>query len=95
MREDTLLFIKEALYLLTHGYKFALAAKIRHRGAKKISPCLKFPPQICQAKWPAHAQPIGPNGTCITQLSSINFAPPCNLIYMWSRAIRSYQVNTA
>ena len=49
------------------------------RGAKKLSPCLKFPPHFCQAKWPAHAQPIGPDGTCVTQLSSINFARPCIL----------------
>ena len=47
------------------------------RGAKKISPCLKFLPHFCQAKWPAHAQPIGPNGTWVTKLSSINFARPC------------------
>ena len=47
------------------------------RGAKIFSPCLKFPPHFCQAKWPAHAQPIGPDGTCVTQLSSINFARPC------------------
>ena len=47
------------------------------RGAKKVSPCLKFPPHFCQAKWPAPAQPIGPDGTCVTQLSSINFARPC------------------
>ena len=51
-------------------------AKVQ-RGAKKIFPCLKFPPHFCQAKWPAHAQPIGPDGTCVTQLSSINFARPC------------------
>ena len=51
-------------------------ATVRAR-AKKISTCLKFLPQICQAKWPAHAQPIGLDGTCVTQLSSINFARPC------------------
>ena len=28
---------------------------------KKIFPCLKFPPHFFQAKWPAHAQPIGPD----------------------------------
>ena len=44
---------------------------------KKFFPCLKFPPYFCQAKWPAHAQPIGPDGTCVTKLSSINFARPC------------------
>ena len=44
---------------------------------KKNSPCLKFPPHFCQAKWTAHAQPIGPDRTCVTQLSSINFARPC------------------
>ena len=53
------------------------AVEIVQRGAKKVSPCLKFPPHFCQAKWPAHAQPIGPDGTCVTQLSSINFARPC------------------
>ena len=41
-----------------------------------------FPPfwnsrLISGAKWPAHAQPIGPDGTCVTKLSSINFARPC------------------
>ena len=46
---------------------------------KKNSPCLKFPPHFCQAKWPAHAQPIGPDGTCVTKLSSINFARPCTM----------------
>ena len=52
--------------------------KMRHTAwCKKISPCLKFPPHFCQAKWPAHAQPIGPDGTCVTKLSSINFARPC------------------
>ena len=45
---------------------------------KNFSPCLKFPPHFCQAKWPAHAQPIGPDGTCVTKLSSINFAQPCS-----------------
>ena len=44
------------------------------RGAKKCFPCLKLSPNFCQAKWPAHAQPFGPDGTCVTQLSSINFA---------------------
>ena len=44
---------------------------------KKISPCLKFLPNFCQTKWPARAQPIGPDGTCVTKLSSINFARPC------------------
>ena len=48
------------------------------RGAKKISSCLKFPPHFCPAKWPAHAQPIGPDGTCVTQLSSLNFARLCS-----------------
>ena len=47
------------------------------RGAKKFSLCLKFLPYFCQAKWPAHVQPIGPDGTCVTKLSSINCAPPC------------------
>ena len=45
---------------------------------KKISPFLKFPHHFCQAKWPAHAQPIGPVGTCVIKLSSINFALPCS-----------------
>ena len=36
------------------------------RGAKIFSPCLKLPPYFCQAKWPAHAQPIGPDGRCVT-----------------------------
>ena len=31
-----------------------------------FSLCLKFPPHFCRAKWPAHAQPIGPDGTCVT-----------------------------
>ena len=44
---------------------------------KKFCPCLKFPPQFCLEKWPAHAQPFGPDGTCVTLLSSINFAQPC------------------
>ena len=47
---------------------------------KNCFPRLKFPPHFCQAKWPAHAQPIGPDETCVSQLSSINFARPC--IYM-------------
>ena len=47
---------------------------------KNFSPCLKFPPHFCQAKWPAHAQPIGPDGTCVTQLRSINFARPCKCL---------------
>ena len=50
------------------------------RGAKKISPCLKFPPHFCQAKWPANAQPIGPDGTFVIQLSSLYFARLCMLI---------------
>ena len=37
---------------------------------KNCPPCLKFPPQFCPAKWPADAQPIGPDGTSFTQLSS-------------------------
>ena len=49
----------------------------QYRLVQKNSPCLKFPPQFCLAKWPAPAQPIGPDGTCVTQLSSINFARPC------------------
>ena len=47
------------------------------RGEKNFFPYLKFPPHFCQAKWPAHAQAIGPDGTCITKISSINFARPC------------------
>ena len=58
-------------------YPFTMIAVSIQRGANKISPCLKFPPHFCQAKWPAHAQPIGPDGTCVTKLSSINFARPC------------------
>ena len=59
------------------------------RGAKIIFPRLKFPPHFCQAKWPAHAQPIGPDGTCVTQLSSINFARPCILLLHLHRVIYS------
>ena len=44
---------------------------------KKLFPCLKFPPQFCLAKWPADTQPIGPDGTFLTQLSSLYFARPC------------------
>ena len=44
---------------------------------KKMSPCLKFPPQFCLAKWLAKAQPIGPDGTFVTQLSSLYFARLC------------------
>ena len=29
-----------------------------------------------------HAQPICPDGTCVTKLSSINFAPPCTAIIL-------------
>ena len=54
----------------------AIRKKIQAR-AKKLSPCLKFPPQFCQAKWPAYAQPIGPDGTCLTKLSPLFFARPC------------------
>ena len=46
---------------------------------KKFSPCLKFLPQFCLAKWPANAQPIGPDGTLLTQLSSLYFARPCTV----------------
>ena len=42
-----------------------------------MSPCLKFPPQFCLAKWLAKAQPIGPDGTFVTQLSSLYFARLC------------------
>ena len=59
-------------YHMTTLYPFTV-----QRGAKKFSPCLKFLPHFCQAKWPARAQPIGPDGTCVTKLSSINFARPC------------------
>ena len=45
--------------------------------AEKKSPCLKFPPQFCLAKWPAHGQPIGPDVTSLTQLSCLSFARPC------------------
>ena len=55
------------------------SSTVQH-GAKNLSPCLKFPPHFCQAKWLAHAQPIGPDGTRITQLSSINFA---STLYFW------------
>ena len=58
---------------------------------KKISPCLKFPPHFCQAKWPAHAQPIGPDGTCVTKLSSINFARPC-IFRLWPLRRAHYSV---
>ena len=43
---------------------------------KKLSPYLKFPPQFCLAKWPALAQPIGQDGICLTQLSSLSFSLP-------------------
>ena len=33
--------------------------------------------QFCLARWPADAQPIGPDGTFLTQLSSYYFAQPC------------------
>ena len=48
------------------------------RGANISFSYLKFLPHFCQAKWPAHVQPIGPDRTCITELSSINFARPCS-----------------
>ena len=40
---------------------------------------MKFPPQFCLAKWPTDAQPIGPDGTYLPQLSSLYFARPCNV----------------
>ena len=46
------------------------------RGAKTLSPCLKFPPHFCQAKWRAHAQPNGPDGTCVTKLAPLILLDP-------------------
>ena len=48
--------------------------KIHKTWERKFSP-----PLFCQAKWPAHSQQIGPDGTCVTNLKSINFARPCVL----------------
>ena len=42
---------------------------------KKISSCLKFPPQLCLAKWPAHSQPISHDGTFLTQFNLAWFLP--------------------
>merc|ERR1719270_2595576 len=63
-------------------------------GAKKNSPCLKFPPHFCQAKWPAHAQPIGPDGTCVTKPSSINFARPCTYSSACKRTVLFHLIFT-
>ena len=51
---------------------------IRSIQARARHPCLKFPPQFCLAKWPTNAQPIGPDGTFLPQLSSLYFARPCS-----------------
>ena len=58
-------------------YRSSTATHYEYSVVQKNFPCLKFPPHFCQAKWPTHAQPIGPDGTCVTELSSINFAQPC------------------
>ena len=57
--------------------------------AKELSPSWKFSPQFCLEKWPANAQPIGPDGTFLTQLSSLYFARPCTIFAtnQWSWAL--------
>ena len=54
-----------------------------HTGScKRNVPCLNFHPHYPLTYMAVDAQPIGPDGTSLTKLSSLSFAQLCNISFI-------------